>query len=173
MQTFDTIITRKGVRSFTDQQISDEQLKKLIHVANASPISGGGFRDSARQLTVIKNVGFLNKISEIVGAERGGDNPLYGAKTLIIISAPENTFHAEQLDVGIMAQTILLGATDMGLNSILMTSIIHALRTDTELNTKLNIPNKYVPYVGIAIGYTDDDTVKTREYRDDNVNYIL
>jgi len=41
MQTFEAIINRKGVRSFTDQQITDEQLKKLIHAANAAPISGG------------------------------------------------------------------------------------------------------------------------------------
>lgn len=53
-----------GVRSFTDQQISEEQLKKLIHVANSAPISGGGFRDSARQLTVIKNTDVLKKIAE-------------------------------------------------------------------------------------------------------------
>lgn len=63
-----------------------------------------------------------------------------------------------------MAQTILLAATDMGLNSIVMTSIISALRTDENLLATLSIPNKYVPYIGIVIGYTDDDTVKTRKY---------
>jgi len=41
-----------------------------------------------------------NRISK--AASRGGNDPLYGAKTLIVISAPENTYHVEQLDVGIM-----------------------------------------------------------------------
>ncbi|MGL5633845.1 MAG: hypothetical protein ACRDDL_02055 [Sarcina sp.] len=41
MNTLDAIIKRKGVRDFTDQQISKDQLKNLIHAANAA-ISGGG-----------------------------------------------------------------------------------------------------------------------------------
>ena len=170
MQTFEAIINRKGVRSFTDQQITDEQLKKLIHAANAAPISGGGFTNSARQLTIIQNEGMLNRISK--AASRGGNDPLYGAKTLIVISAPENTYHVEQLDVGILAQTILLAATDLGLNSLVMSSFTQAFKEDTELLSTLNIPNRYTPYIGVVVGYTDDEAVKIREYRDDNVNYI-
>lgn len=170
MQTFEAIINRKGVRSFTDQQITDEQLKKLIHAANAAPISGGGFTNSARQLTIIQNEGMLNRISK--AASRGGNDPLYGAKTLIVISAPENTYHVEQLDVGILAQTILLAATDLGLNALVMSSFTQAFKEDTELLSTLNIPNRYTPYIGVVVGYTDDEAVKIREYRDDNVNYI-
>jgi len=172
MQTFDAIMNRKGVRSFTSQQISSEQLRKLIHAANAAPISGGGFTDSARHLTIIQNEDMLSRISKAASEKRGGSDPLYGAKTLIVISAPENAYHVEQLDVGIMAQTILLMATDLGLNSIVMTSFTQAFMEDTELLPALCLPDRYTPYIGVVVGYTDDKTVKTREYRDNNVNYI-
>ncbi|GLB28471.1 hypothetical protein LAD12857_03940 [Lacrimispora amygdalina] len=172
MQTFEAIIYRKGVRSYTNQQVSDEQLKKLILAANAAPISGGGYRDSARQLTIIQNMELLNRISKTAGEMMGGGDPIYGAKTLIIISAPENSFHAEQIDVGLMAQSVLLAATDMSLNTILMTSVIAAFQANAELLSAINLPQGYHPFVGITVGYTDDDTVKTREYKDDNVNYL-
>ncbi|MFC6171865.1 nitroreductase family protein [Loigolactobacillus jiayinensis] len=169
MQTFDAIIKRKGIRSFNAKQISNEQEKKLIHAANAAPISGGGFRDSARQITFVQKPELLQQISKLAGDD--GD-PLYGAPTLIILSAPENSFHAEQIDIGLMAQSILLAATDLGLDTILITGIIAGLKADAKLLAALNLPQDYQPFVGIVIGYTDDTTVKTRAYRDDNVNYI-
>lgn len=172
MQTFEAIINRKGVRSFNSQQITIEQLRKLIHAANAAPISGGGFADSTRHLTVVQDEIVLTRISKVAEDKRRGGDPLYGAKTLIIISAPENTFHAEQLDVGIMAQTLLLAATDLGLNSIVMTSFTQAFKDDPELHSMLSIPKGYTPFIGVVVGYTDDETVVTRKYKDQNVSYI-
>lgn len=173
MQTFDSIIKRKGVRSFTNKKINKEQLEKLIHSANASPISGGGYRDSKRHITILQDEELLNLISTKASSNSGNNDPLYGAKTLFILSAPENSFHAEQLDIGIMSQAILLEATDLGLNSILMTSIIKTVKTDDMLISALNIPKNYIPFIGIVVGYTDDETIKVREFKDDNVNYIL
>lgn len=72
-----------------------------------------------------------------------------------------------------MAQNILLAATDLGLNAIVMTSIISVLRTNDQLISRLKFPDKYQPFLGVVIGHTDDDTVKTRAFRDDNVDYIL
>lgn len=172
MQTFEAIINRKGVRSFNNQQITTDQLRKLIHAANAAPISGGGFTDSARHITVVQDEVMLTRISKAAADKKRGGDPLYGAKTLIVISAPENTYHVEQLDVGIMAQTLLLEATDLGLNSIVMTSFTQAFKEDPELHLKLSIPDKYTPFIGVVVGYTDDETAKTREYKDQNVNYI-
>ncbi|EGO8595809.1 nitroreductase family protein [Enterococcus faecalis] len=94
-------------------------------------------------------------IIDIAGVNKDGLNLLYGAKTLIVISAPENSFHAEQFDVGIMAQTILLEATDLGLNSIVMTSIIPALKEERIIST-LTLPNGYIPFIGVALGNTDE-----------------
>jgi len=122
-------------------------------------------------ITVIQNQEVLNIIAEITTNNREIKNSLYGAKTPII-SAPKNSFHAEQLDVGIMSQTILSEATDLELNSIVMTRIVPALKEERLVNI-LNLPNSYIPFVGIAIGNTDDKSIKSRKYHDDNVTYIL
>jgi len=172
METFKAIINRKGVRDFNQQPVSKAQLHQIIQAANAAPISGGGFRDSDRHLTIIQNTADLKLIASAAGGS-DGNNPLYDAPTLLVLSAPENSFHAEQLDVGLMAQNILLAATDLGLNAIVMTSIISVLRTNDQLISRLKFPDKYQPFLGVVIGHTDDDTVKTRAFRDDNVDYIL
>lgn len=175
MNTLDSIIKRKSVRSFNNEQISEEQLEKLIQAAKAAPISGGGRADSARHIAVVQNVDVLKDLSDVVAklVPIPSPNPLYGTKTLIVFSAPSNQFKAEQLDVALSAQNVSIAATGMGLNSIIMTGPVYAFNASEELKSKLNIPEGYTPYISIAVGNTDDTSVKTREFDDTNVSYIL
>lgn len=174
MNTIDAIIKRKGVRSFTDKELSKEQLKILIHAANAAAISGGGRpgTDSARQITIIQSIEILNKIETTIENTRGIANALYNARTLIILSAPHNQFHAEQFDCALSIQNIALAATELDLNSIIMTGVIRAVNSDKDLKNALNLPEGFEPLIAIAVGYTNNTDIKVREYFDSNVNYI-
>lgn len=174
MNTIDAIIKRKGIRSFTDKEISQEHLKILIHSANAAAISGGGRpgTNSARQITVIKSIEILYRIEKTIERIRGIANALYNAKTLIILSAPQNQFHAEQFDCALSIQNIALAATELDLNSIIMTGVITALNSDNDLMKSLNLPAEFEPLIAIAVGYTNNTDIKVREYFDSNVNYV-
>ncbi|MGL4850584.1 MAG: nitroreductase family protein [Clostridium sp.] len=174
MNTLDAIIKRKGIRSFTDKQISKDELKTLIHAANSAAISGGGRpgTDSARQITVIQNQEILSTIESTLEKALGLKNAFYNAKTFILISAPKNQFQAEQLDCALAIQNIALAATEMDLNSIIMTGPIFAINTNEDLKSKLNLPKGFTPYIGISVGYTNSTDIKSREYKDTNVNYI-
>ncbi|WP_297634938.1 nitroreductase family protein [uncultured Clostridium sp.] len=174
MNTLDAIIKRKGVRNFTDEQLSKDKLKTLIHAANTAAISGGGRpdSDSARQITVVQNLDVLNSINATIEKSIGLPNALYNAKTLIIVSAPKNQYGAEQLDCALAVQNIALAATDMSLNSIIMTAPLYAINMNEDLKNNLNLPEGFTPYLCICVGYTNDTSIKTREYIDTNVNYI-
>lgn len=177
MNTFDSIIKRKSIRNFNDTSIIKEQIDKLIHAAKAAPISGGGFADSDRHISVVQNSKVLNDLSN--GIVKLGlmasqnQTPLYNASTLLVFSAPKNRFDAQQLDVALSAQNASITASDMGLNSIIMTGPAYALNADITLKQSLGIPVGYTPYIALIVGHTDDSTVKTREYNDHNVAYIL
>lgn len=174
MNTLDAIVKRKGIRNFTDKQISKDQLKTLIHAANSAAISGGGRpgTDSARQITIVQSLEVINNIEKTIEGIMGLANALYNAKTFILISAPKNQFQAEQLDCALAIQNIALAATEMDLNSIIMTGPIFAINANEDLKNKLNLPEGFVPFIGIAVGYTNSTDIKVREYKDTNVNYV-
>lgn len=174
MNTLDAIVKRKGIRNFTEEQISKDQLKTLIHAANSAAISGGGRpgTDSARQITVVQNLEVINNIEKTIEDIMGLPNALYNAKTFILISAPKNQFQAEQLDCALAIQNIALAATELDLNSIIMTGPIFAINANENIKNRLNLPEGFIPYIGISVGYTNSTDIKIREYADTNVNYV-
>ena len=79
-------------------------------------------------------------------------------------------------DVGIVAQTILLAATDMGLGGIMIGNFSPA-----KLSAALSLPDNIVPMLILAVGKPDETVVLTeaapgeslKYYRDDNdVHYV-
>lgn len=174
MKVLDAIVKRKSIRSFTAEQIKDEELKNLIHAANSAPISGGGLpdSDSARHIAVVQNPQILNELEEALSKILPIPNPFYGAPTLIVISAPQNKFKAEQLDSALAMQNVSIAATSMGLNSVTMNGVIYALNANQELQEKIHIPTEYSPYIALVVGYTEDTMIKNREFNDSNVSYI-
>lgn len=174
MNAMDAIIKRKSIRHFTTEQIKEEELKQLIHAANAAPISGGGLADSdsARHITVIQNPTLLDTLSTAVSSIIPVPQPFYGAPTLLIVSAPQNKYQAEQLDAALALQNMSIAATSLGLNSVTMNGVIYALNATASLRQDLDIPENYSPFIALAVGYTDDPSVKERHFHDDNVSYL-
>lgn len=174
MNAMDTIIKRKSIRHFTTEQIKEEELKQLIHAANAAPISGGGLADSdsAWHFTVIQNPALLDILSAAVATIIPVSQPFYGAPTLLIVSAAHNKYQAEQLDAALALQNVSIAATSLGLNSVTMNGVIYALNAEAALRHDLKIPDKFSPFIALAIGYTDDPSVKERHFHDDNVSYL-
>ncbi len=189
MNTLDAIIKRKSVKSFTNQQVDDNQLKTLIHAANSAPISGGGRMGSVRHLTIIQNKSVIEELSTatakmLAGLQKSASpnstvevpaapvDPLYGTPTLIVISTKPNIFQAEKYDAGIAIQNISIAATDMGLNSVVMMGVIMALANDINLSKRVEIPDGLSPMIAIAVGYTDDISEKIRHYTEENVNFV-
>lgn len=175
METLEVINKRKSVRAYKDEQITRDELNTIIGVANKAP-NAGPF-----QVTVIQDSEFLKKInddtkefmlnSEGFMRERAsipGYEPLYGAPTLIVISAPEGPF--TQINVSATATTMILAATDLNLGSCYVVSPIPIL---TKFKDKLNLPDGFTPVSGILIGYEDECNIPSPDKEiPDNINFI-
>ena len=86
MNTFDTICSRKSVRSYTGENITEEELTKILKAGDASPVGMGQYDNM--HITIIKNKELLKQIDE-AGARMFGKpdmHPLYGAPMLILVS---------------------------------------------------------------------------------------
>ena len=112
---------------------------------------------------MLNSEGFMRQRASIPGYE-----PLYGAPTLIVISAPEGPF--SQINVSASATTMILAATDLGLATCYVVSTIAIL---TQLKDKLNLPEDFIPVSGILVGYEAPCDIPSPEREiPDNINFI-
>lgn len=177
METFKAINQRKSIRGYTDMQINDNDLKKILDVANKAP-NAGPFH-----ITVVQNPEFLREINdrtkENMLASKGflkerasipGYEPLYGAPTFIILSAPEIPFN--QINIACAITTMAIAATDLGIGSCYVISPIQTLIEEYYMD-RLELPEGYVPISGLLLGYESEKCIPgTLREEKNNINYI-
>ena len=86
MKLAEAINSRKSIRSYTGEIISDAELKEILNAAYAAPVGRGKYETLA--LTVITNKELLGKIDANCAAVFGDPkiHPLYGAPMMILVS---------------------------------------------------------------------------------------
>lgn len=177
MELSEVINKRKSVRGYKEEQITDDELEAILAVANNAP-NAGPF-----QVTVIQNKKLLKDINdtakEIMLASEGfmkeraslpGYEPLYGAPTLLVLSAPEGPF--TQTNVACSATTMILKATDLEIGTCYAVSPILALSQD-EFKNKLELPEGFEPVAAVLLGYENGEGFPTSKEKIDNINRIL
>lgn len=159
MNMMDTICKRKSVRSYTGEQITEEQLNTILKAANAAPVGMGQYEDV--HLTVITNATLLGKINAAGAAMFGKPdaNVLYGAPMLIVVSAKmpsvktmENVTYS---NAAIITQNMALAATELGVGTCHIWGATIALANTPELCRELALPEGFVPCCAVALGKTE------------------
>ena len=166
---FTTVLdTRKSIRSYTGECISEEAMKKLIHAANASPVGMGKY-DSIH-LTIVKDKTLLSELEANTANvfKVSGRSFLYGAPELIIVStsATDNVGYS---NAAIVAQDMALAAVNEGVGACHIWGCIMALQTNPELIKKLGIPEGFTPSCALAVGITTE-TYENREIPENRIS---
>lgn len=158
---------RKSVRSFTGETVSETTLKKLLHVANASPV--GLAKYDTVHLTVVKNKALLAELEQNTARIFQAENRsfLYGAPELIIVStaATDNVGYS---NAAIIAHDMSLAAVDENVGVCHIWGCIMALTSNAELIAKLGIPEGFTPACAIAVGKTNE-VYTAREIPNDRI----
>lgn len=161
MNTFDTICRRKSVRAFNSTVVSDEALSKILLAANAAPVGMGLYENY--HLTVIQNAGLLAAIdkaaADMFNDPVGHAHPLYGATTLVLVSAkiPDPSMaNSVYSSAATVVQNMSLAATDLDVGMCHIWGTVAALNTHPELVAKLGLPEGFIPCCGAALGGMDE-----------------
>ncbi len=163
MELFDVMNRRFSCRKFLDKPVSRDDLDKILKCGMKAPVGRGRYDDM--HITVITDTDLLNEISGLTDK-----SVFYCAKALIIISAKDDGHGLCQENCACVAENMLLTACDLNLGSIYLNLVIGLIRSNEDILNKLNLPDGFVPYVGVGIGYIDGDKmIKKHEIR---VNYI-
>lgn len=141
-------------RFYQDRTIDRSQLVELVELARFCP--------SGRNLQPLKffisNNTLLNeKIFPTLawaGYLKDWHGPINGEKpsAYIIILEDQKISYTTQWDQGIMAQTIMLGATEKGFGGCIIASV-----RKEELSSVLNLPEHLKVALVLALGYTKEE----------------
>lgn len=159
MNTMDAIYSRKSVRTYTGEPITNEQLNTILKAANAAPVGMGQYEDV--HLTVITNIELLGKI-DAAGAAMFGKpdiHPLYNAPMLILVSAKlpsaEAMKNVTYSNAAIIVQNMALAAIELGVGVCHIWGATMAILNSPDILSVLNLPEGFAPCCAVTLGKTD------------------
>ncbi len=162
MNTLDAIAKRKSTRNYTPEQIPEEALEIILKAGSAAPVAMAKY--DSLHITVVQNTQLLDRINkateevffQMLGVRRNMD---FGAKTLLFVSSKEvhrpGTDHA---NAGIVMENMVLAATALGIDSVILGGAPGAVAKEPELMKALGIPEGFRPLLGCFLGYSAEDT---------------
>lgn len=103
---------RTSIRSFTEEEIPDENLRLIAEAGRASSTDSN---KQLRKFTIVKNTDLLKNLAQAIGEEiEIGDYDFYGATAILLISVPRDSRNS-CYEVGLAVQNSWLAATALGL----------------------------------------------------------
>lgn len=166
MNVLDAIFTRRSIRSFTGEIISDEDLTTILKAGFQAP---SAHNRQPREYIVIKDEEILNTIPTFHPYTK----MLPKAKCGIVVCGNKE----KQSEVGFLAldsaasiQNMLLAAHGLGLGAVWcgLYPIPELMGPMAEL---LGLPEDIVPISMVVVGIKDKDSKPIDRYNEDNIRY--
>lgn len=183
-QTLSIIRQRRSIRSFRDQQISPEELQAVVEAGLYAPNAG----DQAWHFTVIQNRELLIQMNLAAkAAARGLGTPhlsalgcdaefdcLYGAPTLIVVSADQRSPIPLDVDCAAATENLLLAAESLGLGSCWIYFVLLAFESPAgpELRQTLRLPEHHKPHCAAVFGYKQGPDPLAQARKPSLVTYV-
>ena len=153
MYVMDAILKRRSIRSFTDDPVPDEAVKRLLEAARWAP-SGGN-----RQFWRFIEVRDSKRLDMIKMFSAG----LKGDPTLIIAICAKVSEPMNLLDLGMASENIMLEAVELGLGSCAIASY-----SEGPVKQLLEIPDGMELVLLLSMGYPDESpTPRTKKPLDE------
>ena len=184
----DIIKARHSIRKYTDQQISREDLEKILEAGNYAPNAGGGQRSmmvAVHNREMAAKLGRMNlakfNLSNLAGSYVSKEQPsviddssikngFYDAPTVVCIFCQKN-FMFKTADAFCMAENMILQATELGIASCIISRGEETFDCEEgrKLLQKWNVPDNYSCQAFVILGYIDGEQPKSKPRRENRV----
>ncbi|MDO5860464.1 nitroreductase [Methanobrevibacter sp.] len=174
-QTIHDLKTRRSIRKFKDEQISDDDLKIILETGTYAPTGRGA---QSPKIVVIQDEEKIKELSawnrSFFPVEVPEDlDPFYGAKTLLIVLADSEM--PTWIEDGASVLTVLVNAAHaVGVGSCW----IHRARDEfssqkgKELLKEWGIPERYEGVGHVVLGYPDMEAPKPLPRKEDYIHFV-
>ncbi|HMM19864.1 MAG TPA: nitroreductase family protein [Selenomonadales bacterium] len=183
-ETLKIIKQRRSIRSFTEEQIKEEELQAVLEAGLYAPSAGN---QQAWHFTVIQSKELLDRLNfaakeaakqldnEHVRKMANNEkfNIFYGAPTLVLVSGLEQAMLIEA-DCAAATQNLLLAAESIGLGACWINFVLFAFHSPdgSAFRKELEIPEGYKPYSSAALGYKKAAAGRAPDRKPNAVTYI-
>jgi len=166
MELFEGILTRRSIRRYTNEKVSDDLIKKLLEAGMAAPSAGN---QQAWHFVVINEHQILDEIPKF----HPYSQMLKQAPIAILVcgNIKEETHKGYWIqDCSAATQNILLAAHGLGLGAVWLGVHPRKDRVDG-IRKLLNLPDHIAPLSLISIGYPAEKKPKSERYDEAKISY--
>ena len=166
METMYAIKTRRSVRKYKAEQITDVQLYTILAAGSAAAVGMAAY--DRLHMAVVQNSELLMQVNDAIAGfmakimpNAGKGDFIKGAPTIVVISAKEPDSSPMKgmhyINAGCVAENMMLAAVDVGLSSYVIGSAGDGIGGDAQLQHALGIPEEFTPLFAIALGYDGEE----------------
>lgn len=187
MSTFETIKTRKSVRTYQSKPVEADKIKAVVEAGNmaaGTPMAGEVYFNVITNAEVLKGIvdgtkaAMANSGVEMLVklSSNPSYNPIYGAPAAAVISTTKtgvpSTAAMARANAACAGENMLLAATELGLGSCYLESPVLAFYIPAVAQAA-KLPDNAQPQAMVVFGYTDD-TAPHKEYpaNPENIMYV-
>lgn len=179
-EVIETILKRTGTTEYRPEQISDQELNVILKCGVAAP---NAFNAQMRHFTAVQNEEILETIDRRtfdaldalgdIGEDERNYRPLYGAPTLVLISADRKSDFGKQ-DCSCANENMAIAAKSLGIGSRYLDVPNMAFEgyQGEKLKALCKIPEGYDVICSLSLGYPIDPDEKAKE-KDFNIISLI
>lgn len=170
MDTLQALATRKSVRKFTQQSLSQEDIRKILSAGMSGPSC---VNSRPWSFVVVTDKEMLGRMAEANGRPA---EPLRGAAMGILVCGDlERAFKPAPeywvIDAATACQNMILAAHDLGIGSVWLGTYPQMERVKAQAKL-FGLPESIVPHSIIAFGYAQNPNSEPRDlYEADRVHF--
>lgn len=171
--TIELMKNRRTSRSFTETQLTAQELDEIIAAGLNAP-SGRGLQSAI--LVAVQDPETIAKLEDINRAILGKDvNPFFGAKTLIVVMASPEVAHTYWFDGSACAMNIVTAAESLGLSSCCVARAKEGFQTDAgkAFMKEQGIPEHYEGIIHLVIGHRAGEMPEPKECKPNRLFKVL
>lgn len=169
MDTIEVLTQRRSVKKYTNEQVDEELLEKILTAGMYAP---NGMGAQSPVMVVVQDKETIEKISRLNAAVMGASiDPFYGAPTLVIVFADKNRMtHVE--DGSLVMGNLMNAAYSLGVDSCWIHRARQVFETPEgkELMKKWGLSENYAGIGNCILGYCDGPRPQAKPRKD---NYII
>lgn len=173
--TMQDLLTRRSIRSYTDQIPPKEVIKEICEAGTYAPT---GMNRQAPIIIAVTNREVRDRLSKLNAAVFGPDNdmdPFYGAPVVLVVLADTTAAFTWKEDGSLVMGNLLNAAHAKGLGSCWIHRAKEVFETEEgkAILTELGIDaDKYVGIGNCILGYVSGDYPEAKPRKDNYVYWI-
>lgn len=165
------IETRRSCRKYTDRQVEDEILEKILKAGTYAP-SAMGAQDPI--IVAVKKPSLLDRLRALNAKIMGSENdPYYGSPVIVLVFVSESNKNGLQ-DGSCALENMMLAAHALGLASCWINREIEMFRTDEgkALMREMDLPEGLMGVGALSLGYRGGEPSPRKERKADYFRII-